>query len=582
MKVMKNNAFKSGLAVIFGLLCCFAPVKAQGPALSEYFLPGYNQRHWLNPALMPQFGYFNFPALGMIGVNVQSNMGLNSLFYPLDNGKLGTFLHPDVPADEALSGFHKNNYVNVNTDISLLSWGWYEGTSFWSVDLSAHVHADMNLPYEAFEFLKRGMTGDPTEYHMRNVGFNAQAWMSLALGHARAITPEWHVGGKFKFLYSAFDVSGDFPKTDLLLSGDRWQVNTNGSGQMHGVVQPVVEGDSINGFEGGDFGRDAGYGIAFDLGFEYRPNYVSGLRFSFALTDLGFVAYRRESGAKLDLEGDLVYEGMEISGDGSGNMNFDMNVGMEASVPERAYTRALFARMNAGVEYDFYRDMFSVGLLSSTYLNWHHVTTELTASLNVKPLKWLSLAFSYSFLKTRQTIGWALNITPKWGLNLFFASDYTPVVFNRVRTESANFKVSAKQINAQFMFGISFPIGNNVMVPERGGTYEAWLIENGYYSDEIRQLQEPKQRRRDRKHMQEAPSEPDGDWDGVWRDGEQETDDGTWKVTPDEPTVVTDDDTDTTLGVAEPATVSSVEPAEPESAESAVGETETTVENSEE
>ncbi|MDE6308535.1 MAG: hypothetical protein K2L79_07030, partial [Bacteroidales bacterium] len=436
--------------------------------------------------------------------------------------------------------------------------------------------------YEAFEFLKRGMTGDPTEYYMRNVGFNAQAWMSLALGHARAITPEWHVGGKFKFLYSAFDVSGDFPKTDLLLSGDRWQVNTNGSGQMHGVVQPVVEGDSINGFEGGDFGRDAGYGIAFDLGFEYRPNYVSGLRFSFALTDLGFVTYRRESGVNLELDGDLVYEGMEISGDGSGNMNFDMNVGMEASVPERAYTRALFARMNAGVEYDFYRDMFSVGLLSSTYLNWHHVTTELTASLNVKPLKWLSLAFSYSFLKTRQTIGWALNITPKWGLNLFFASDYTPVVFNRVRTESANFKVSAKQINAQFMFGISFPIGNNVMVPERGGTYEAWLIENGYYSDEIRQLQEPKQRRRDRKQMQDVSAEPDGDWDGVWRDGEQETDDGTWKVTPDEPTVVTDDDTDTTLGVAEPATVSSVEPAEPESAESVEGETETTVENSEE
>ena len=79
MKV-KNNIHKSGLAVIFGLLFCVAPVKAQGPALSEYFLPGYNQRHWLNPALMPQFGYFNFPALGMIGVDVQSNLGLNSVY----------------------------------------------------------------------------------------------------------------------------------------------------------------------------------------------------------------------------------------------------------------------------------------------------------------------------------------------------------------------------------------------------------------------------------------------------------------------------------------------------------------------
>ena len=497
MKVMKS-AFKSGLAVIFGLLSCCA-VKAQGPALSEYFLPGYNQRHWLNPALMPQFGYFNFPALGMIGVDVQSNLGLNSVFYPLDNGKLGTFLHPDVSADEALSGFRKNNYVNVNTDISLLSWGWYEGTSFWSVDLSAHVHGDVNLPYEAFEFLKRGMTGDPTEYHLKNVGVNAQAWVSLALGHARAVTPEWHVGGKFKLLYSPFDVSANFPQTDLLLSGDVWKVNTNGSGQMHGIVQPMVVGDSITGFEGGHAGRDAGYGIAFDLGFEYRPNYVHGLRFSFALTDLGFVTYRRESGVNLALDGDLVYDGMEISTDGNGEVNFDMNVGMEASVPSRSYTRALFARMNAGVEYDFYLDMFSIGLLSSTYLNWHHVTTELTASVNMKLLRWLSLSVSYSFLKTRQTLGWALNITPKWGLNFFFASDYTPLVFNRVHTEGGAFKVPAKQVNAQFMFGLSFPIGNNVLVPERGGTYEAWLIEKGLYTDDIRQLQEPKHRRRNRK-----------------------------------------------------------------------------------
>lgn len=580
MKVMKSRVFKSGLAVLFGLLCCGAPVKAQGPALTEYFLPGYNQRHWLNPALMPQFGYFNFPVLGMVGVNVQGNLGLNSLLYPLDNGKVGTFLHPDVPADEALSGFHKNNYVNVNTDISLLSWGWFEGTSFWSVDLSAHVHADMNLPYEAFEFLKLGMTGDPTEYHMKNVGLNAQAYVSLALGHARAITPEWHVGGKFKFLYSPFDVSGNFPNTDLLLSGDVWRVHTNGSGQMHGIVQPVVVGDSINGFETGNAGRDAGYGIAFDLGFEYRPNYVSGLRFSFALTDLGFITYRRESGANLDLNGELVYDGMEISTDGSGEMNLDLDFGVTASVPERAYTRALFARMNAGVEYDFYRDMFSVGLLSSTYLNWHHVTTELTASINMKLLKWLSLSVSYSFLKTRQTIGWALNITPKYGMNFFFASDYTPLAFNRIKTDGGSFKMPSRQVNAQFMFGISFPMGRNVMVPERGGTYEAWLIENGLYTDEIRQLQEPKQRRKDRKA---APSESDEDLNGVWKDGEQPTDDGIWKddaeeqigsaVSADEPTTVAADSD-------ESAAVSTDEPAEP--AESMEDTSEETVENSEE
>lgn len=511
---MKIRNMKSGLAVLFGLLAGGMSVKAQGPAMTEYFLPGYNQRHLLNPALLPQFGYFNFPAAGMINVGVQGNLGLGALLYPLENGKMGTFLHPDVSADAALKGFRKNNHLNVNADVSLLSWGWYEGTSFWSVDLSAHVHGDVNLPYGLFEFLKRGMTGDPTEYHLKNVGFNAQAWASLALGHSRAVTPEWHVGGKFKFLYSAVDMSVNLPKTDLLLSGDVWRAQTNGTGQMHGVLQPVVAGDSLSGFEIGSFGRDAGYGIAFDLGFEYRPNYVHGLRFSFALTDLGFIIYGKQTGAELSASGEVVYEGMDLKTDGSGELNLNADFGLTASVPAKSYCRAMFARMNAGVEYDFYLDMFSVGLLSSTYLNWHHVTTELTASINMKLLHWLSLSVSYSFLKTRQSIGWALNITPKWGLNFFFASDYTPLVYNRIDVEGAKIPMPSRQINAQFMFGLSIPIGSSVLTPERGGTYEAWLIENGLYSEEMLLYPSetgPQRGRGKRNAYEETPDEPEPD-----------------------------------------------------------------------
>lgn len=536
-----------GVAVLLGLLGLLVPVRAQGPAMTEYFLPAYNQRHWLNPALLPQFGYFNFPGAGMISVGAQGNLGLGSLLYPLENGKMGTFLHPDVSVDEAMKHFRKNNHMNVNADVSLLSWGWYQGTSFWSIDISAHVHGDVNLPREAFEFLKRGMTGDPTEYRIKNAGFDAQAWASIALGHARAVTPEWHVGGKFKFLYSALDLSVNLPKTDLSLSGDAWNIHTNGVGQMHGVLRPTVEGDSITGFGIGHFGKDAGYGIAFDLGFEYRPNYVHGLRFSFALTDLGFIVYRKQSGARMEATGDLVYEGMDLKTDGSGEFDLNADLGLKAEVPSKGYCRALFARMNAGVEYDFYLDMFSVGLLSSTYLNWNHVTTELTASVNMKLLRWLSLSVSYSFLKTRQTIGWALNLTPKWGLNFFFASDYTPLVYNRVKLEGAKVPLPSRQINAQFMFGLSIPIGKNVLTPERGGTYEAWLIENGLYTEDMLQYQEekPKRGRRNRNayddEYEEVPADTenvpampagtdDGDYNGYVTSPDETTD-----YAPEEP-----------------------------------------------
>ncbi|MEG2666622.1 MAG: DUF5723 family protein, partial [Bacteroidales bacterium] len=91
---------------------------------------------------------------------------------------------------------------------------------------------------------------------------------------------------------------------------------------------------------------------------------------------------------------------------------------------------------------------------STTVFRKTNIKTELTVSLNIHPLEWLSLSASYSFLNTAKTIGWALNITPKWGLNLFLASDYTPLVMS-----PQGIPISKAHVNVQV--GLSIPIGNN-------------------------------------------------------------------------------------------------------------------------
>ena len=78
----------------------WASVRSQSPVSGvEYFQPGYSYRHLLNPAFVPLCGYVGIPVLGNLNASVGSNMGLSTLLYPLSDGSLGTFMHPEVDAD---------------------------------------------------------------------------------------------------------------------------------------------------------------------------------------------------------------------------------------------------------------------------------------------------------------------------------------------------------------------------------------------------------------------------------------------------------------------------------------------------
>jgi hypothetical protein len=68
----------------------------------------------------------------------------------------------------------------------------------------------------------------------------------------------------------------------------------------------------------------------------------------------------------------------------------------------------------------------SFGLLYSGRFSHSYYRQELTASYNLKPLKWLALGMNYSMCNTKGTFGWLLELTPKAGLNLCLGCDYLP------------------------------------------------------------------------------------------------------------------------------------------------------------
>ena len=94
------------------------------------------------------------------------------------------------------------------------------------------------------------------------------------------------------------------------------------------------------------------------------------------------------------------------------------------SNPTKYRTRLNF-NLNAGVEYNFLRNHFAVGLLSHTEFYSSECFTELTASLNIRPVNWITLTASHTFFNNNRPgiFGAAINIHPRV-LNIYVAADF--------------------------------------------------------------------------------------------------------------------------------------------------------------
>lgn len=468
------------------LVLCGGVVCAQTPSLTDYFLTNSYQRNRLNPALMPQNGYVHIPGIGSVSAGMMGNMDMAKF---LNAGQFGNA---------------KNNRLNLNADVSLFSSGWYEGNSFWTTEIAAHTLTDVRY-------------WDLTQDGAKSWSYSSRAWVSYEVGHARAITPEWNVGGKAKFLWGLRD--------KMYNAADP----TNAYGSLYGVLQynnDTAAGGPIMAENWGN----GGYGAAFDLGVEYRPDDVPGLRVSLAFTDLGFVVYGKGAGRQ--------YAAVDNAFDIHNNFILTDDNSLSSSPADKGVTRATFARMNVGAEYEFYKGekggTISAGLLSSTYLNWKSPMTELTASVNFQPLHWFSFALGYSMIQTQQSIGLALNLTPRRGFNLLLATTYLPFGLKGVNIPQGAIAIPMSNIsipmptkgsNFQVSVGVTVPIRLNYLVPERNSWYEAYLIEHGLYTDEYREAQnrrEEKERQRDRYREEDNQRQNDSRRDDSRRDDQSD------------------------------------------------------------
>lgn len=434
---------------------------------SGYFLEGYTYRHELNPAFMGD-SYVSMPLLGNTNISLRGNMGLENFLYRTDRYGLTTFLNPDVSANEFLGDLNDNNKLNFDLNMAIFSMGFKGFGGYNTIGLNLRMNAGVNMPYDFFDFAKRGMHSENTFYSMDDLSVRSRAYVELGLGHAHQITHNLTIGAKLKFLFGGADLDATIENMDVNMTQDQWLVRARAkvNTSLKGAFYTVDEDGLVDGVDVESPGL-GGFGLGLDLGatWKFTEGALKGLTLSAAVLDLGFINWSDNIVAYNEGE-EFAFDGFQniaIDSEGEGRELDDQfddlqddleklyNVRTDGEVSSRSTTLA--ATLNIGAEYALPAyDKLKFGLLSSTHFNGPFTWTEARLSANVNPTKWFGASASYAYSTYGSALGLLINFHPK-GFNFFVGTD--------CMLGEVNSQFIPMNSNANVSFGVNFIIGKN-------------------------------------------------------------------------------------------------------------------------
>lgn len=457
-----------GLLLLGGMVMLGGAAQAQY-LRSSYFMEGTSARLQLNPGLQPTKGYFNMPIVGSFNMSASSNvLGTSDIIDLMDSGS-------DLYSNDKLFDRLKaDNRLNVNLNTDILSFGWYRGKGFWSVNVGLRADFGAALAKDMFSMMRtmngfalEDVAGTNQSYSLSNQTLNMKAYAEIGLGYSRRITEKLTVGGRVKVLLglaraemniNQFDLNLDVPNLrnyqDDASRGELSPSDWYGKGYSY-----AADGNVITTLKGGgmtfdndgmidDFDLDAGdlgiagSGFGIDLGASYKV--WDNLTVSASILDLGFLKWKESETTVATVSGgDEVTINSEnydryIGGDFLSFERFDFEEGS----PEKVKTKTrLYSTLLLAGEYGLLNNKLSVGAMYTARFAEPKTLNELTFLATYRPKNWLNAAISYSPIQASgKSIGLAVKLGP-----LFVGTDY---MF---------FGGNSKSVNG--FLGISFPLG---------------------------------------------------------------------------------------------------------------------------
>lgn len=431
---------------------------------TSYFMEGASTRMQMNPGLQPTRGYLNLPLIGGFNVTANSNsLGINDIIDITKDGN--DFLNNNT----LYNSLQQDNRFNANLNTNLLSFGWYKGKNFWSVnagirmDIGAQINKDMFTMMRTINsFDIDNIAGREHMYKMGNQSINMSAYAEVGLGLSRRITEKLTVGARAKVLLGLARTEVNIEKFDLNLevpeikvgqeefSEEDWYGKNYSYDAKANVVTTLKGGgmtfddnNMINGFnlDASSLGI-AGTGFGIDLGASY--SIFKNLTVSAAVLDLGVMKWNKNNTTVAEVNGK---EDVTISADnykqyiGGDFLSLDrFNFKKEENADYKSSTK-LSTTVLLAAEYGLLNNKLSVGAVYSSRFVQPKTQTELTFLATLRPSNAFNAAISYSpILSGGKSFGLALKLGP-----IFAGTDYM------------YFGGNSKTVNA--FVGLSLPLG---------------------------------------------------------------------------------------------------------------------------
>ena len=519
---MKTKQF-----ILAALVALFSLSASAQQVTTLYFLENTPMRHTINPAFQPvSQGYINFSPLGWMSMEMGNNSLTMSdvLFVDPLTGNTITPLHPNADKQKFLKQLRSMTYANGNLTVGLINMGFrIKENGYLTIGINERIEIGETTPKSFFDFTLGGGMKDLTGTNvlaLSGLGIGANAYTEISGGYSHKLNDQWTIGGKLKVLLGQAYVGLNSKQLNMYANTEVWKF---GGTMRLDVAGPVnteylseyVDGktgkeiyDAITG-EGGkekiDFNKlvdtknlakmavPSGYGAALDFGFTWKP--IEQLQVSAALTDLGFIYWSKSSRFECDVDsavaqfrgaGEIEYSHyQDENGNFSTQMLMDTVVdnlkkmlnGMTMSQRGNAgFARMTSARLNVGLDANFWDNRVGVGIVSATRLYNSRLYEEITFGVAFRPVNWFNIAASYSLMNNGKysNIGAGIGFMPYDGINLTLAMDYIPTSYAGMPREGKSplyvLPYKAKMVNLALGFSICW--GSNRRDKDKDGVWD--------------------------------------------------------------------------------------------------------------
>jgi outer membrane protein OmpA-like peptidoglycan-associated protein len=509
--------------IIAALVAMLAIGASAQQVTTLYFLENAPMRHTINPAFQPvSQGYLNFTPLGWMSFGVGNNsLTMSDLFYvdPL-TGKTITPLHPNGNRQAFLSQMRSMTLVNGEATLGFVNLGVrIKDNGYLTIGINERIETGGTVPRSLFDFALGGgmkdLNGGVNTISLSGLGLGGNVYTEIAGGYSHKLNDQWTIGGKLKFLLGTLNAGATSRNLAIDASTNEWRIYGDMTMDIAGPINvnylgKFVDGKSVMGVvnemqQGTTFERDSiinmsnipgllkpsGYGAAIDFGFTYKP--IENLQLSVALTDLGFIYWTNSGRYTCSVDTTFIGAGEIDYNDPAykdKDGNFSPAIVLDTALNRAAgllngvyihragnagYARMTSARLNVGLDANFWENRVGVGIVSATRLYNARLYEEITLGAAFRPFNWLSLAVSYSLLNNGKysNIGAGLSIMPYDGINMTLAMDYIPTSYAGMDINGQTKYVlpyKAKMVNVALGFSICW--GTNRRDKDKDGVWD--------------------------------------------------------------------------------------------------------------